>query len=98
MFPGDAGRICVTCRPDFRDASRKMGGGVDVAKQAADHFTPDMLDPPKRGRPRKPDALTPAQRARAYRARKRDAPAVEVTQPEVNRTPWWPYSGQPKGS
>lgn len=42
-----------------------------MAKQDADRYTLDMLDKPKRGRPRKPNALTPAQRARAYRARKR---------------------------
>lgn len=47
-----------------------------MAKQSADHFTLDLLDKPKRGRPRKPDALTPAERARAYRARKRRAKAV----------------------
>lgn len=46
-----------------------------MAKQSADHFTLDLLDKPKRGRPRKPDALTPAERARAYRARKRAAKA-----------------------
>lgn len=40
-----------------------------MAKQAADLFTRDMLDKPRRGRPRKPDALTPAQRAKAYRER-----------------------------
>lgn len=42
-----------------------------MAKQAADHFTLDLLDKPKRGRPRKADAKTDAERARAYRARKR---------------------------
>lgn len=40
-------------------------------KQDADQFTPDFLDKPRRGRPRKPDALTPAERARRYRANKR---------------------------
>lgn len=48
----------------------KPGGGV---KQAADLYTGDMLEAPKRGRPRKPDALTPAERARRYRASKRAA-------------------------
>lgn len=41
-------------------------------KQAGDDFTRDLLGNNKRGRPRKPDALTPAQRARAYRARQRE--------------------------
>jgi hypothetical protein len=40
-------------------------------KQAADKFTRDMIDKPGRGRSRKPDAKTPAQRAREYRARKK---------------------------
>lgn len=53
----------------FRDASRKTGGGS--VKQAQDHFTRDLLDKPKRGRPPKPDAKTPAQRAREYRAREK---------------------------
>jgi hypothetical protein len=44
-----------------------------MAKQAADLYTLDLLNKPKRGRPRKPDAKTPAQRAREYRARKRVA-------------------------
>lgn len=49
-----------------------------MAKQAADHFTLDLLDKPKRGRPRKPDALTPAQRAKRYRDRLRaDLVALE---------------------
>lgn len=50
--------------------SRKLTGGATV-KQAADAFTLDMLDKPRRGRPRKPDAKTDAQRAREYRARQR---------------------------
>lgn len=36
-------------------------------KQASDIFTRDLIDKPKRGRPAKPDALTPAQRAQRYR-------------------------------
>lgn len=40
-----------------------------MAKQAADLYTLDLLEKPKRGRPKKPDALTPAQRAKAYRER-----------------------------
>ncbi len=42
-----------------------------MAKQAQDLYTVDMLDKPKRGRPRKPDAMTDAQRAREYRKRQR---------------------------
>ena len=44
-----------------------------MAKQASDTFTLDLLDKPKRGRPRKPNALTDAERARRYRARKKTA-------------------------
>ena len=55
----------------------KSGGGTDMAKQAADLYTLDLLNKPKRGRPRKPDAKTPAQRAREYRARKRVAASYE---------------------
>lgn len=51
------------------DAIQKRGGGA--VKEAADRFTLplDGVDKPRRGRPPKPDALTPAQRARAYRER-----------------------------
>lgn len=42
-----------------------------MAKQPEYLYTVDMLDKPKRGRPRKPNAMTDAQRAREYRARKR---------------------------
>lgn len=50
-------------------------GGVNsglggVVKQVSDVYTLDLFGKPGRGRPRKPDALTPAQRAKAYRARK----------------------------
>ena len=38
-------------------------------KQACDKFTRDMIDAPRRGRPRKPNAKSAAQRAREYRAR-----------------------------
>lgn len=40
-------------------------------KQQADKYTRDAFDTPKRGRPSKPDAKTPAQRAKAYGARKK---------------------------
>lgn len=52
-----------------------------MAKQAADHFTLDLLDKPKRGRPRKPDAMTPAQRARDYRERLRTGSVVRPVAP-----------------
>lgn len=38
-------------------------------KQDADKFTADMLSKPGRGRTRKIDAKSPAQRMREYRAR-----------------------------
>jgi hypothetical protein len=53
-------------------------------KQAADSYTLDLLDKPKRGRPRKPNALTPAERARRYRARKRDD-GREPFEPAIDR-------------
>lgn len=40
-------------------------------KQQADQFTRDAFETPRRGRPRKPDAKTPAQRMREYRARRK---------------------------
>jgi hypothetical protein len=40
-------------------------------KQPNDKFTRDAFDTPTRGRPRKPDAKTPAQRAKTYRDRVR---------------------------
>lgn len=49
-----------------------------MAKQTGDAFTLDLLDKPKRGRPRKPDAKSDAQRAREYRARQRAAKLAEV--------------------
>lgn len=69
--------VCSSCydtHPFSVTRHEKSGGGGDMAKQAADHYTPDMLQAPKRGRPRKPDALTPAQRAKAYRARNKADP------------------------
>jgi hypothetical protein len=38
-------------------------------KQTADKFTVDAFDKPRRGRPRKPDAKTNAQRQREFRQR-----------------------------
>nr|WP_315468244.1 hypothetical protein [uncultured Undibacterium sp.] len=38
-------------------------------KQTNDKFTRDAFDTPRRGRPRKADAKTPAQRSKEYRAR-----------------------------
>lgn len=46
-----------------------------MAKQAGDRFTLELIDKPKRGRPRKPDALTDAQRAKRYRDNKRASKA-----------------------
>lgn len=40
-------------------------------RQADDRYTLELLPRPGRGRPRKADALTPAQRAKAYRMRKK---------------------------
>lgn len=40
-------------------------------RQADDRYTLDLIDKPKRGRPRKPDAKNDAQRSREYRARQR---------------------------
>jgi hypothetical protein len=45
-------------------------------KQANDHFTQDLLDTPKRGRPRVPNALTAAERAKRYRDRKKQRAAA----------------------
>lgn len=42
-----------------------------LMKQSEDKFTRDAFDAPKAGRPRSPNALTPAQRAKRYRARKK---------------------------
>jgi hypothetical protein len=44
-------------------------------KQQCDAYTVDFLDAPRRGRPRKPNALTPAERAKRYRENKRAAHA-----------------------
>jgi hypothetical protein len=57
-------------------------------KQAADKFTRDAFDKPGRGRPRKPDAKTPAQRMREYRQRKqasKQASGISVTHYENSR-------------
>jgi hypothetical protein len=56
-----------------------------MAKQTADTYTLDLLDRPKRGRPRKPDAKTPAQRAREYRARRREAVRQALQAHETRR-------------
>lgn len=42
-----------------------------LVKQSEDKFTRDAFDAPKAGRPRSPNALTPAQRAKQYRARQK---------------------------
>ncbi len=48
-------------------------------KQQEDRFTRDAFATPLRGRPRKPDALTPAQRSKAYRARQKAAKLSQST-------------------
>jgi len=63
------------------DASQINNGGGNV-KQAADLYTRDLIDKPKRGRPRKPDALTPAQRAKRYRDKRKRRP---IDAAEMNR-------------
>jgi hypothetical protein len=40
-------------------------------KQPSDKFTRDAFDTPRAGRPVKPNAKTPAQRAKDYRARQK---------------------------
>lgn len=42
-----------------------------MAKQREDRFTADMFGKNPVGRPRKPEAKTPAQRMREYRLRKK---------------------------
>lgn len=41
-------------------------------KQPGDDYTRDIFNKPGRGRPRKPNAKTPAQRAKEYRDRERE--------------------------
>ena len=65
----------------------KWGGGI--VKQASDLYTRDLIDKPKRGRPRKPDAMTDAQRARAYRARQRAKRTTQAQPETVTNIPWW---------
>lgn len=65
-----------------------------MAKQAADLYTLDLLNKPKRGRPRKPDALTPAQRARRYRARKKAAAAKKPPMWRGRNGETWTGRGQ----
>ncbi len=50
-------------------------------KQAVNHYTRDLLGNP-RGRPRKPNAKTGAQRQRDYKARKAKALTISVTSDE----------------
>lgn len=49
-------------------------------RQSADVYTLDLIDPPKRGRPRKPNALTPAERARRYRARNKAKTSIDFSE------------------
>lgn len=57
-----------------------MGGGM--AKQPEDLYTLELALPMRRGRgrPPKPDALTPAQRAQRYRDRKASRKLVAMKQ------------------
>lgn len=64
-------------------------------KQAADAYTLDLLDKPKRGRPRKPNALTPAERARRYRANKRDGNKRDGNKRDDGREPFEPATDRP---
>ena len=47
-------------------------------KQDGDRFTLELLDKPGRGRPRKANALTPAQRAKSYRQRRHAHPLTHA--------------------
>lgn len=51
-------------------------------KQQSDVFTVDAFAAPRRGRPRKPDAKTGAQRAREFRLRKKFNFLISVTRNE----------------
>jgi hypothetical protein len=51
-------------------------------KQATDKFTVDFFTKPARGRPRKPDAKSNAQRQREYRIRLKQLKAISVTRNE----------------
>ena len=51
-------------------------------KQATDKFTTDIFTKPGRGRPRKPDAKSTAQRMREYRMRKKFNFLISVTRYE----------------
>lgn len=65
-------------------------------KEAADRFTLPLegVDKPRRGRPPKPDALTPAQRAKAYRQRLKADPVKRwkamIAKTEKLRDEAWP--------
>lgn len=48
-------------------------------KQAADKYTGELFEKPKRGRPRTPNATTPAQRTREYRQRRKFNFLIPVT-------------------
>ena len=83
------------------DASRILneGGGVTMAKQTTDLYTVDMLAGRGRGRPRKPNALTPAQRAKIYRDKKNAAIVTKITTPITGITATleeWPFPGSPE--
>jgi hypothetical protein len=59
-------------------------------KQPSDRFTLPLLDKPRPGRPRNPNALTPAQRAQRYRAKKKLLPKpFLLTWTGRGKTPAW---------
>ena len=55
-----------------------------MAKQKSDQFTRDIFGKNPVGRPRKPDAKTPAQRAKAYRDRHKFNMLISVTRHEYS--------------
>lgn len=65
----------------------QAGGGGDM-RQDGDTLTMELPGPDVkrgRGRPRKPDALTPAQRAQRYRDRQRAAAAARKLAADLHR-------------
>lgn len=57
-------------------------------KDEHDQSTPDMLTKRGRGRPRKVDAMSEAERARGYRQRKRDRAQQAADNPDLGMR-WW---------
>lgn len=68
-------------------------------RQADDRYTLELLPRPGRGRPRKADALTPAQRAKAYRMRKKRHIELSVlTELTLKSLSTWFFPGAQPGS